>query len=375
MRFDPDRVVAHASEPGSSAPDDSVSMEAEFVWVQWVEAETKFVERLSATGWRCEEVPAESVSLPMIPIVGSLLGWFWVELQWVEPGFWPLFRLGLACLLFATLGCGFARSGRKVTYSADEIPLLLPRHVLAKDGRDEPRPVRLVLFARLPGWQGWSRWGLIAAILVLLLTGAALLSPWKPEFLRGHHRVAWGILIAQGFCLWIVVGRIFLRGRSPDRTGLPMLAELARTWPKGVSDRVETWVIATPNVSDVGKALGRRFNDATPTLAIGLDSPGTGPDLIIAGRGEAAELAANAASALWIPHRRSRFIPGDVALQKYGWNRVPCVSLLGTHETSAIDPAALARVAQLVTEIAFRWGKRATDAQGVSRARSSQNPG
>ena len=156
-----------------------------------------------------------------------------------------------------------------------------------------------------------------------------------------------------------------------NRTGLALLAELARVWPRGAREQVETWMIACADHFDLARQLRPRLADGTPTLVITLDAPGVGPEVVIAGRGKGPRLAAEAAETLWIPYRRTRTATcgtGLVATWVWQLNRRPAVELRGAHDDRPIDPAALTRVASLVMEMALRWGKRAADSHINSKA-------
>ncbi|MCA1685591.1 MAG: hypothetical protein LC745_06315, partial [Planctomycetia bacterium] len=195
---------------------------------------------------------------------------------------------------------------------------------------------------------------------------------------RSTTWAGWVFVLAQWLGVWVAAGNLLLPGRERDRLGLSVLCELARTWPQGTAGRLQTWIVATPDLADLATTLGNRFRDGLPTLALAIDAPGTAPELLLAGSRDATDLVATAASALWVPHRRVRRIPPGVGHSGFRGSDIPCVSLFGTADGRTADPAALVRVAHLVTEVALRWGKlAASDPQepGESPARSSQNRG
>ncbi len=169
-------------------------------------------------------------------------------------------------------------------------------------------------------------------------------------------------------------------GLRDNRTGLAVLLELARTWPRRADARIEAHFVAVGGQGLDG--AGSRALDETiraewpvkPTLVIDLSAPGVGKGLILAARGHA-DLAGSAAADLWIPHRPARrhawttwtrpvtpldddvvWLAGDEAFAK-----------TDRGGATAIDPEALGRAAQLATEIALRWARRVATDSAESR--------
>jgi hypothetical protein len=266
MQFDPGQVIAFADEyrlakSGNDKP-----------------GSKDLADRLAVAGWRVERVPARHRSLPLFLILPAI-AWFWYGSGRVVPDGSVLVRLGILGLVMASFGAALFLSFRRMSSGVPEED---SQHLLATDRSHEDRPARVVLFTRLgsPGlaWPDGSR----ALLLVCLALGIALLLPGT----TAHPWVTWGLLAGQWLALMLVLGRLF-PSAGVDSSGMAMLAELVRTWPKGARDRVETWVIVTPDVSDLGRELGDRFGDGKPTLALALDTPGAGTLLTIAGRGPA----------------------------------------------------------------------------------------
>jgi hypothetical protein len=163
-----------------------------------------------------------------------------------------------------------------------------------------------------------------------------------------------------------------VRGRADNRTGLAVLAELARTLPRSHGARVELHLIGIGGVPGVGmrrlvRQIGRVWRDK-PTLVIVLTDPGFGSDIRIGGSGPGAEMAFDAANDLRLPHRpqwrtvRLALRDGDAT-----------VALGGDRRASSADAALLHATGQLVEELILRWARRHHDRFRL--ARSSQNPG
>jgi hypothetical protein len=217
----------------------------------------------------------------------------------------------------------------------------------------------------------------IGLIVILAVLAGAPLSPLA----RAWILVGLG-LAALGFeaRYWLRVGRATA---SDNRSGLAMLAELGRSIPPRLHDRLEVRLAAVG-----GSASGqlgaltladhiRRREPLTPTLVINLEAPGVGPEVLLAGKGEALELARGAARDLWIPHRLARWSLRPLDHRPFLLCKIPGVSLTGDRHATAIEPASLAAAAQLAAELALRWARRHGEraAQPGTAARSSQKPG
>jgi hypothetical protein len=226
----------------------------------------------------------------------------------------------------------------------------------------------------VPWWASSASIGvLVATLFVTFLGGVDGRSGW-----------AWPVLAL--LCVLVLVRlSSFLRsardsGFRDNRTGLAVLLELARTWPRRADARIEAHFMAVGGHGIDG--AGSRALDETiraewpakPTLLVDLSAPGVGKGLIVSARGHA-DLARSAAADLWIPHRPARrhvwttwpgpatpldddvvWLIGDEAFARSGRGR-----------EAAIDPEALGRAAQLATEIALRWARRVATATSGSR--------
>ena len=109
---------------------------------------------------------------------------------------------------------------------------------------------------------------------------------------------------------------------------------------------------------------------AKPTLIVEWLAPGIGPGLALMEQGTG-QLAETAARDLWIPHH----VIHHAGLRREHWpfgrhgpgyvGMVGQVDARPAASARAVDPDALARTAQLATEVALRWarGKQATPAR------------
>jgi hypothetical protein len=179
------------------------------------------------------------------------------------------------------------------------------------------------------------------------------------------------------------IGRLIGGTGRPDardnRTGLALLLELARAWPRGRDSRIESRFVATggrtldrAGLRALIHAIGTEW-PARPTLIVDWLAPGIGAGLAILEQGTET-LAAAAARDLWIPHRvmhraavgrqhwpLGRHGPGYIGMvgDAVAAQRAPGAAL-------AIEPDALGRTAQLATEVALRWARRKQKAENES---------
>ncbi|MFO0907927.1 MAG: hypothetical protein U0794_06115 [Isosphaeraceae bacterium] len=135
-----------------------------------------------------------------------------------------------------------------------------------------------------------------------------------------------------------------------------MLVELAACLPRSARERLDVWFVVTSRCGHLVNAVGSRLGDGRPTYVLALSDPGCGMP-IVAGVGDAAELAADAATSLQLPFRRRW--TGAKLLRPFARMAMPGV-LIGGDGRDAPDPARLRAVEHLVAEFSLRWARRAT---------------
>jgi hypothetical protein len=159
--------------------------------------------------------------------------------------------------------------------------------------------------------------------------------------------------------------------RPGDGSGPALLVEMARAWPKAWPERFEPLLVATggmnfgfAGVREIVRLIREEWNEK-PTLVVVILAPGVGQELTIGGRPRSLlRLVRDAARSLWIPVK-TVVMPTGMLLGR-SWP-VPDrfrdhIVLTGASYRDAkpppVDPAALARAAQLASEIALRWVKQ-----------------
>jgi hypothetical protein len=215
--------------------------------------------------------------------------------------------------------------------------------------------------AAVPAWISTPAIGLLLIALVI-----ADLTVHRNPF----RLPDWAGTLALGL-LWIALcGRIWWLVRPPDapdvgdnRTGLGLLLELARSWTGARSAPIETRFVAAGGwggLQALVRAMAREC-PGTPTLLVEWLDPGIGPALGLVEH-RTGRLAGSAAADLWIPHR---VLPVSRACRRHWpWRDADpgtCyVGMAGSAigKARTIDPHALGRAAQLVTEVALRWARR-----------------
>jgi hypothetical protein len=240
----------------------------------------------------------------------------------------------------------------------------------------------------VPGrWQRLSDWGFrltAASIAVISLFDWTNSSPTTRGWLFG---IAAAALVGCMLIGWLARLRPFNHGEVGELAdALATIVEMAKAWPKRWDSRVEALFAATGGTFDRSglTAMVRDCLSAlpkTPTLIVGIWSPGLGPPFgLVVNSLEAGEDAVDAAEGLRLPHR-------VFGLGEDDWlgdaGRLDFAGLTGlgpVAEGDNVEPAAFHHAAQLATEIALRWARRAdadaaSQAPGESLARSSQNPG
>lgn len=243
-------------------------------------------------------------------------------------------------------------------------------HVIGRPPGKPGAPLRVVLLTHT--LTEANRWRVNSGLVLCLVAYAPLLvliTPWYERTGLRDPNVTLGLLTAAWLGALALVLQPGWKPRRPsrgdNRTGLALLAELARTWPPALAGRVEPWFIASPNTLALGAEFQEQPGPWRETIVIQVRAPGVGPDLVIAGRGPARQLAGSAARGLWLPHRTTN--------RTFGWMMMnfraagaSWAGLRGRADDSPIDPRLLAATAQLVTEMTLRWVKQAGEvARGV----------
>jgi hypothetical protein len=200
--------------------------------------------------------------------------------------------------------------------------------------------------------------------------------------------------VAPAVCLWLATGFLVLLWLSilgilsgevrearavdqsirVDRRGLTLLLELARCWPRGGSRPIEVIFVAAggQQLDFAGsRAVIERLESQwprKPSLLLVFFGPGAGEihRLVPTASSSSgtATLARDAARSLWIPIRghdpwsHLLFWPLERNL-----SAAEVIVLVGAHSWPACDtpfaPQVLDHAAQLATEIALRWAKKA----------------
>ena len=159
--------------------------------------------------------------------------------------------------------------------------------------------------------------------------------------------------------------------RPGDGSGPALLVEIARAWPKAWSERFEPLLVTAGGMSfgiagvrEVVRLIREEWNEK-PTLVVVILAPGVGQELTIRGRPRSLlRLVRDAAQSLWIPVKTVAMPTGTLLGRSWP---VPDrfrdhIVLTGASYRDAkpppVDAAALARAAQLASEIALRWAKQ-----------------
>ena len=360
MRIDPARVLELAgslNEPRlANTPGETRAAEL-------------IARELTRAGWWVERLPVRPfwrlrVLDPLLRLGLLVFGWFAFAMNQAFPDGPRSVRWGLPALITLSIGASILVRVKRDRALEAANPSANVIGTVSKGTKSKSRII-VITYLRNQG-SGW--------LFLLLFAVFALLGFFCRLCFAGRSRhpqaFLWGFPLAmaaltvQWLCL-VVLG-IGWRERpvrpinGHNRTGLALLLELARVWPRGVRERVETWMIAFVGYDDLLRQLRPRLSDGKPTLVIGLFAPGVGPEVEIIGRGKGLELAVEAARSLWIPYRRIRSTAReDKLVAHWFWQRKRghAVNLGGKPADQPIDSEALKRVADLVVELALRWGK------------------
>jgi hypothetical protein len=350
--------------------------------------------RFQELGWRTQRsetrVGCRRSSLGLVVFLGSLLYGYalWRAIRLSFPGAGVTLRVvalaGIVALVVALAAAVAGRRGLRTlrdwidTSRPERMRRAMVNLVASHPGQGEPR-ARVVILSHLDtATPEASLLGCVGTVLIVALL-AYLHARFHPVLHLWEGPVFFLVLGLVAIRLALYRGRVY---PGDNRTGLAVLAELAEALPARLHERLEVHLAAVG--SNAPAQLGSftlafdlvRHWPAKPTLAINLDSPGLGSELIVHGRGDALDVASSAARDLWIPHRVARWPYRGLDHRPFLLCGIAGISLAGHRRAERIDPAGLASSAQLVTEIALRWARRAIEQdQPETLARSSQKPG
>jgi hypothetical protein len=270
--------------------------------------------------------------------------------------------------------------------------------VIASLPRSSPAPVKVIFQASLGGLRPslfhiilkskyhdlyWINAFLSACMMMAMLARFGMWYRPEREFNRLSHDVFLRYLIPPilAFNGIVILGALAwecyqLRSRerlgAPERRGLAVLLELARSWPRSESRPVEPIFVAAggQQLDHAGsREIAHRYkwdDTSRPPWLILLLAPGAGESLWLAARDPSLPfvrgteaLARDAARSLWIPcqivHNATPLIYWPLA----DWG--PVTAIMGSdpraYPDATTDPQALHHAAQLATEIALRWAK------------------
>jgi hypothetical protein len=330
-------------------------------------------DELAAAGFRVRREDTSTVGEPDdSPLVfGLAAGFTGLAIGLID-------RLGLAAPGLYTLGAAFtglialSLLVRRVRTGRWGPPRLIAPSVIAEPADVVPAGARVVFVThcdtRPPLGSHRLRWRWACLDLLWI---AAL---WGPCFYYGAEE--W--LIRAGPSLLSSLGVLaLLRSLDPwqhqpvpypadNRTGLALLIELARGWPRGAPGRLDVGFLAVGRLPDTALRDRARSWTDKPTLVLNLEAPGVGRELLLAGSGEARALAETAARDLWLPWRRAGWTAAPLDHRVFAWAGLPAVSLVGELDAAQVEPASLAAAGQLATELALRWARLRGEAASQS---------
>ena len=172
--------------------------------------------------------------------------------------------------------------------------------------------------------------------------------PWLPTFgwLRGIQVVGWlALMIGLAILGFEPIRNGGGPGQNDNRTGLALLIELARIWPKAARAHVDIRFVGVSGPCE-SKVV---WPKPGPSLVIELVNPGLGSLLSLGGTESTVKAACDAARDLWIPFFMT--IPHHDTEPQW-------LTIEGIREPKIPDdPASLGRAAQFVVEFVLRWGK------------------
>ena len=145
---------------------------------------------------------------------------------------------------------------------------------------------------------GTARWVVAALVFGLAIMVATL--PWCPSsgWSRGIQVVGWiALVIGLAFLGFEPIHNGGGPGLDDNRTGLALLIELARIWPKAARARVDIRFVGISGPCE-SKVV---WPKPGPSLVIELINPGLGSLLSLGGTESTVKAACDAARDLWIP--------------------------------------------------------------------------
>jgi len=339
MKFDPARAVALAETfagPRFAGP----AGEAE--------ALDRVADELGAAGWVVSRPEVGTVPGPRSPSWArafSILAAVQVVAidRSARHGHWEKVVAGLIFLPL-NLWLGF-RVGRAPSRSIPSVEAEGPVGDV-----DLPRVVIAARLAKPTGRLGGPARAVAAGLVILMAVVIQATARGGADRPIGVTIGAWAGVIA-GLATLAYEPRPNTTGPGANRTGLALLVELARTWPRSARGRLDVRFRALAGP----EACPTPIASAPPTLTILLTNPALGTTLRLGGTPAVRDLALQAARDLWVPHEPA---PGRSPPRGTGDPAAPSVTLAGRPGDEApIDPATLGRAAQLVVEVALRWSK------------------
>jgi hypothetical protein len=358
-------------------------------------------EHFATMGWQVERLAVVGSKWPQR--VASWAGWLGygflitssyglILLEEIVASVLAVLFLLFGLILFSDLVGGGIRLGHRWS------PLGSAPVVVASLPRGSPPPVKVVFQACLGGLRPslfhvilkykyhyllWINGSLFVCLILVLLSRAGMWFRPGREYAMVVHKVSLRYISPAILAFhWIVILSVVAwefhqvrrrdRFGAPDRRGLAVLLELARSWPRTESRPIEPIFVAAggQQLDHAGsREIARRFEwdwTSRPSLLILLLAPGAGETLWLSARDSrlpiasgTAELARDAARSLWIPCQ----VVHDSTPMPF-WPIVdwgPVVAIMGSdprvYPDASADPQALHRAAQLATEIALRWAK------------------
>ena len=389
MRFDPEKAEAIFGQLGNPrfAGSDGEQQVAEFVAERFAEVGLD-VERRDVLGSAFPQWLAPFVGpigFGILITVAYLLVLTDSVVSWVVS----------VILAFSSTYWADGLFGNSIRLGGRRPPLRAAPVVIGSMKMVSPAPRRVVFQAIVGGlevdfshllksWNVRIIRGLTRVVTPLVIASAG----WKLCSVLGVRLTSVGVwldnlirYVCPGFLavVWVVISRLILshyrttRSSLPERNGLSLLIELARSWPRSGARAIEpVFVVAGGQRLDYAGSrevacwLGSAWGDR-PTLLI-LLIPGGGDTVWLSTNElvstDTDKLAKEAAQSLWIPAE-------SVSLFNFRslWAfaiRQPMLALIGSGSRDSFDPRAVQRFAGLATEIALRWAKRPVHSAATS---------